>query len=363
MNSKQYKIGALLLLIVIFAWTSVTSATVCEKCGKKITDENWKVVGDKNYHNTHFRCYHCDKIIYGSFYEHESQYYHPDCYDSNILPKCGRCGKPVKGKYYTKDSVVYHTTCFENHIAKRCALCDKIIEGKYFIDFWGNDVHTFHRDKESVPECKYCGRFICEKITNGGVKYGDGRTVCNVCLATAITDPAQAKKIMAKIRATLSDLGMRINEKEIPLFLVDKVEMARLSKDMNSSHQGYTLYQETGHIGGLIRKHDFKIYLLDGLPRLDFDGTVAHELMHVWMFKNAPQDIDPAFCEGSSNYAAYMVLTRIGGDKAEYIISTMMEDPDPTYGEGFRQVKEFVGGNGIAQWLKYLKNNARAPWK
>ena len=94
-----------------------------------------------------------------------------------------------------------------------------------------------------------------------------------------------------------------------------------------------------------------------GLPRFDFTGALAHELMHVWLFSNAPTDIDPAFREGSCNYAAYLALQKYSDKEALFVIDRMLQDPDPIYGDGFRRVKEFVEEKGIRYWLHYLQNH------
>ena len=40
----------------------------------------------------------------------------------------------------------------------------------------------------------------------------------------------------------------------------------------------------------------------------------------------------------------------------------MLEDDDKIYGEGFRQVKDFIEERGLSQWLELLKKKkARLP--
>jgi hypothetical protein len=97
------------------------------------------------------------------------------------------------------------------------------------------------------------------------------------------------------------------------------------------------------------------VYLLNGMPRAQMAATAAHELMHVWQFRNSKLRQDPALSEGSCNFASYLVLRRIGGQDADYVIDGMLTDPDSIYGEGFRRVKAFAEKNGMPAWLRLLK--------
>ena len=84
--------------------------------------------------------------------------------------------------------------------------------------------------------------------------------------------------------------------------------------------------------------------------------------MHVWLYDNGVDDMDPALCEGSCNYAAYLVLQRYPGKESEYIQTAFRDEPDPIYGDGFRGVAEYVEKHGVAGWLGYLRSHRNPPW-
>jgi len=98
------------------------------------------------------------------------------------------------------------------------------------------------------------------------------------------------------------------------------------------------------------------------MPRAHFVTTLAHELMHVWLFRNAPIEMDDLLCEGSCNYASYLVLKQWQQDDVAYELHTLQDDPDEVYGEGYRRVAEYVSRQGVAQWLEYLRENEQGPW-
>lgn len=274
-------------------------------------------------------------------------------------PKCDYCGKLIDGQYISSGSKNYHKDCFENNITLRCALCGEIIDEGCYKDYWGNLIHAEHVGK--VPQCEYCQRLISEKITNGGVEYDDGRMVCNICVRTAISDAVTAEAIKSTLQNILGLYGIATSDQDIPLFLVNKNTMTELSSGFHADPLGFVYYERTDYVDKGVSEKSYKVYILTGIPRYQFIGALAHELIHIWIFANGPSDLDAALQEGSCNYAAYLVLQKFDEEEAKFVTDNMLSNPTPTYGEGFRRVKDFVGRYGISRWLEYLVNNKQLP--
>jgi hypothetical protein len=274
--------------------------------------------------------------------------------------KCDHCGKVIRGQYIESDSKNYHHNCYREHIALRCSLCGGTINGEYYEDYWGNVVHAEHKGK--TAQCKYCRRFISEEISGGGFKYDDGREVCGICVQSAITDAVNAESIKSSVQGTLKRYGISVEDKEIPLFLVNKNAMSELARGFHADPLGFTHYEETRYSDGRRSDQKFKIYILIGLPHYEFIGALAHELMHAWLFSNASFDIDPMLREGSCNYAAYLVLKENSDREAKFVLENMHADSNPLYGDGFRRVKDFVERHKVPHWLNYLMSNELPPW-
>lgn len=383
---------AVLIACLIFAAASSFAGITCHSCKKPIEDSYLEVEG-RYFHPAHFRCDNCkkaigersyheingryyDKACYeklfadrcdvcgdaitGRFYRDGEQKYHADCFTQHRAPRCETCRLPITAQYTLYHGKNYHVDCYENQVAKRCALCLNIIEGVYLKDNWGNSVHEYHKD--IYAQCSYCQRFISESISGGGLKYADGRHICSLCQRTAVTDSAEAQRIMVDVAETLASVGINVTKETVPVALVSHQELQSESKRHGSNLLGLTTYRQTGWLAGLIKAHDFKILMLYGLPKTLFASSVAHELMHVWQYKNAPLNNDPLLCEGSCNYAAYLVLSRIDSRESDYYMRNLLEDHDPVYGEGFRKVKAYVDQAGISKWLEYLRENKKLAW-
>lgn len=269
---------------------------------------------------------------------------------------CHYCGGVITGQYIRNEGKNYHTECYDDHVALRCTLCNELIDEMYYRDFWGNVVHSRH--KGEVPQCEYCRRFVSEKISQGSVRYDDGRIVCGICSQNAINDITAAKSIMQSIQEDLKKYGIDVREVTIPIFLVNKNVMTELAGGYHADPLGFTYYEKTTYAGQPIALKTYKIYMLTGLPRCEFIGALAHELMHVWLFVNNVTDIEPALREGGCNVASWLALINHRDRHAEFILENMQADPDPVYGDGYRRMKKYVDQQGVSTWLSYLMNRS-----
>lgn len=83
-------------------------------------------------------------------------------------------------------------------------------------------------------------------------------------------------------------------------------------------------------------------------------STIAHELMHVWLFhRDFPLD-DAPWVEGSCSYAAYLCVRDDESKDAAFQRHLFEADPDSIYGGGFRRVKRYVDVHGVEAWLDAL---------
>jgi len=359
---RRATIAVLVTILLAICSASIVKATViCDHCGKPITEGRWITIDGDNFHANHFLCAHCGAdLTKQTFYEEAGKYYDSACYAALFMDACDYCGEPLVGKYMKTDSGKYHVSCYEEHIATRCAVCGEIISGRYFIDSRDNKFHAGHRDE--YPECEYCGCLLAEMLTGEGGKYDDGRYVCGLCLKNVVGGAEEAEELMADVLAKLAWRGIIVGEEKIPLELIDRNRMRRISEGAHKDPLGYTTYKRTSTPGGVITDRDFRIYVLNGLPRPEFEFAIAHELMHVWLFKNASSDMDSRLCEGSCDYAATLVIELSEEPEAARVLRKVMENPDPVYGEGMRQVARYVENAGVRAWLEYLSENTQPPW-
>lgn len=339
--------------------TELTPHT-CAACNQPITTDAFVQAADKYYHPEHFVCSHCRKQISSArYFEDKGHIYDSACHVELFAPRCAKCGKPIAAEYVEVGRDLYHESCYLQDVALRCDYCEEIIEGPYVVDYWGNSIHKSH--KGQVHQCEYCGRYISQKLSRGSTVYADGREVCGYCSESLVSSYDEAVDLMREVRRFLEEEGIKIREKHLRLYPIDRIQMSRLSPPRGENIQAFTYFQQEKRLYGLLSRKDFKIYILDRLPKIEFVATIAHELMHVWLGQHANFEMHPVLAEGSCNYAAFLVLLRYG-DPAKYVIDKMITDDDPVYGSGFQKTALFAEQVGRKEWLAYLKTHSSPPW-
>lgn len=360
MNRSKNHIILIVLLLAIITLPSITAGArlICDYCKKEITGEYITAEG-KYYHPGHFKCSKCGRSIGTSRYFMENgKPICENCFDQFHRPSCGYCLKPIEDNYIESGGKKYHPECYDKNIAVKCFYCGQSIEGEYIIDHWGNSYCARHQ--KELPQCEYCGMLISPRTTGGGKTYPDGRHVCGFCLQTAVNDTEQAERFLEEARQKLMNYGIFISTKGISLTLVDKPTLSNLYGDSKENHLGIVKFQESKLLG-ISARRKFEIYILYGVPKLEFISAAAHELMHVWQYSRKILDNDDAFCEGSCNYAARLVLQTYDDGYARFLLENMEQNSDPVYGEGYRRVSRLVDARGIEGWLEDLEDDSDFP--
>ncbi len=330
---------------------------ICDYCKEPIKTQYMEFDG-KYYHPIHFLCDNCGAVIgTGQYYVKDNHKYCKKCYLEKFVPRCAYCGDPIEGEYVIYNGKEYHKFCYEFKVALRCALCGEIIQGEYLVDYWGNHYHSEHA--KDHHQCEYCGRFISEAVTGGGVEYSDGRHICNICMKSTVGNSRDAIKLLEEVRNKLAIEGIYVTDR-INLLLVDKNELRKMAGDLMADPAGYTKYEWKSLLSATISSKA-NIYVLDGLPRIEFIATAAHEMMHVWQYANGKKNNEYALCEGSCNYATYLVLQHYPDEETGYKLDNMENDPHEYYGDGYRRVRKLVADKGVDFWLEYLKKEKDFP--
>jgi len=324
-----------IVLVLIFLAVSlsrtVAANIICDKCGQPIPSGQ----------EIHFN----------------GKYYHRQC----LI--CDDCGKPLdvaKGAIIQGDKY-YHADCFYRNVRKWCYVCGQWIEGSYCVDPWGHPYHKWHDGVH--PRCEYCGRFITQEVTEGGIYYDDGRIICHLCLQSAIANQDSASAILEAVRDTLGTIGINIDSSGISIRLLGKDTMEKRFGEHYGNPDGMTRVYYDAVSGD----PEYRLYLLYGMPKVRFITAVAHELMHVWLFRNQDPAISNNYqgnkllIEGSCNIAAYLVLQHYAGEEVRVTLRMIEQNRILHYGLGFHEADHYLVGHDTGQWLEYIKTHSRYP--
>ncbi len=173
-----------------------------------------------------------------------------------------------------------------------------------------------------VPRCNVCNMPVKE---NGGKELSDGRMLCDDDYAVGIFTTQQVEEIFRDTRNELNRLfnrfAMTFPEKNVTVSIVsaDRIyELAGRKYDAErASIYGLTKPKFFDAKGDemsdddIVKKHqkpariEYRVFLLNGLPKSRLMAVAAHEYAHVWQFENLKLDrvmelegkTQEAFCE------------------------------------------------------------------
>ena len=193
-------------------------------------------------------------------------------------------------------------------------------------------------EEDGARICDFCGREIM------GVEFEtliDGRERCTECSRTAIKTEKEFKDIYAEVKRNMESFyGIRINAG----IKVQMVNSKRLHKKIRRRFIP-TRGQDPRVIGVAIKdKNGFSLLIENGAPRMQSMMTIAHELTHIWQYKNWDakqirakygEKLELEIYEGMAKWAeiqyAYLLNEATTARLEEY--STMRRDDE--YGRGF----------------------------
>lgn len=356
LRKNNFRNFAIIIFFLIAQSQNFTQNKIrCAYCQQEIHSK-YILVDGKAYHPEHFLCKACNKQINGNFMKKDGDYYHPDCYSKVEELICDYCKKPLDEEYIVSENKKYHKSCYENYILPKCSVCNFPLKGKYSEDIYKNKFHTYHLNEMHL--CDACNRIICQALTNGGHDYLDGRHICNICYATAVFDQKQFEKLLVKVSGQLTSIGIKFNLKNIQIVGVDRNVLRNKAKNYTERTQGYCNSEKFNrYIDKRIVDQTIShtIYVLSGVPSLVIESTIAHELMHSWIFENTKNNLSDKINEGSCNYVSYLYLRSLNQDSAEDLIKKLETDSDINYGKGFLEIRQQFENKSINDFLTFLK--------
>jgi len=292
------------------------------------------------------KCEYCKNQIVDDYIIIEGLKFHKEHF------KCANCNKPIDGKYYAKNGKYYNEKCFEMLFLPKCAVCNKSINGEYLIDSFGNKIHKHH--EAEIDRCDNCNRIISENMASGGLKYNDGRNICNICYSNRLNWIGEYENALNKVVDKLKNYGLRFLKSSISLKIVNLTELQKVAENNYSKNiRGYT--HSIIKTLGIQKSFEHTIYVLSMIPTKYAESTIAHELMHVWITENIDNKLSAQLEEGSCNYISYTYLKSDYSQDSKDIIKQMEDNSDEIYGDGYRKVFEKFNGREFNQFLSYLK--------
>jgi hypothetical protein len=324
---------------------------VCQGCKKALAGTYIQALG-ADWHPQCWCCAVCENPIQGAFVERGGRGYHPDCHAERFGLRCSICKGLLSGTYFQHEG---KNICEQDYLARfapRCDLCDKVLLGPFKVNAYGQRACSRH---EKGPRCASCDRWLEDHERRLPALTEFGTVLCGHCGPRAIGLREAKTYDNAFGVAALKEVGVDFSPSApVPIRLDTVAKVDGLKGPLDKGVCGLTQTQVSTIHGVVSERTVGGIVVVGGLAKEHFEGVLAHEFAHVWLFKEGLDQRAPALVEGFCELARYRWLGRLATPLAMELQRRMMENLDPIYGHGFRLTKERWDRSGIQGVLECL---------
>jgi len=227
-----------------------------------------------------------------------------------------------------------------------CFICKKFLLGQYYIDVYERAICDVHLNNE-VVECSSCAGF-----TSTDNPLPDGLYLFNLCGYKVIKPGDWCEHLKKNAINSLVSVGFSdLNIKDFTIEIVTAQKLAEFNKDMNN--RGIVISSESR---GVLTRRKFihNIYMLTHLNSVEFEGSLAHLMLHAWQIQNNI-NMSPKMTEGLCNLGCYLIWIKMASSLAKIYLHNIHENPCPIYGDGFREMFEMYEEFGWAELIKAVR--------
>ncbi len=182
--------------------------------------------------------------------------------------------------------------------------------------------------------CHSCSRIISRGITQGGFQYTDGRHLCSLCQISVVEDDSIIYAAYASVIKQFHIVGIHGFPDNIPIILINLIE---LNEKCGQSHKNLKGFTHTNY--NYKNQPSNTIFILFGLPRIEFEAVLAHELLHVWLHQNQI-NLSPNLTEGFCNLGMYLIYQNNQTHFSKIHLMAMDKSRNFKYGIEYRNMKE-----------------------
>ena len=324
----------------------------CRRCGQVITGTCVQALGS-DWHPACWRCEACGAPLDQTFVARGGKGYHPACHETRFGLRCSVCGEVIRGSYFQQDGKPVCERDYRTTIGARCWVCDEALVGTFVQNAFGQKSCARHRQPMT---CTSCLRWLNPTEQAKGLYAPFGTPLCDSCGSFQVNEAALGPYTSAFGTEAMALLGLRL--KPLPPLSLRLETITRIRDFQNpieAQAEGITrtFVESSGSVE--TRRGIQEIVIVGGLAREHFEGVLAHEFGHVWLFQERLDAIRGAPAEGFCELVKHLWLTKLGTPLALALKDRMALNPDPIYGEGFRGMKLAWEQQGLPGVLDRLR--------
>jgi len=329
-----------------------TPSPICHRCRKPLVGEYVQAL-DADWHPDCWRCEACGKPLQGAFVPEAGLPYHPACHAEAFGMRCSLCHGLISGKFFEHEGKPVCEKDFLARFAPRCFLCDAVLRGTFKVNASGQRACARH---DHGPCCPSCGRWLGRKEKFLAPLAAFGSALCGQCQGRAIGQEEVRKYGNGFGAQALRETGLVLQAMPaVPLRLATAAQVSRLKGARDEQVDGVTRTSVETVNGRESSRSVQEIVVVGGLVQEHFEGILAHEFGHVWLFNERYDQVRGLLAEGFCEMVKFRWLESLESPLAQDLQARMLENPDPVYGDGFRLMKARWDQRGTAGLIDLLR--------
>ena len=168
----------------------------------------------------------------------------------------------------------------------------------------------------------------------------------------AVHDDSDIQAAYKSVISQFNRVGITNISNDIPINLVGLKQLNQEAGEL--SHVKLKGFTRIDPILKMITQpvNSFQIFILFGLPRIEFEAVLAHELLHVWLHENNIT-LSLTSTEGFCNLGSYLIYNNDHTHFSSIHLKAMAASKDKIYGKGYREMKVQLEKLG---WKKLISN-------
>jgi hypothetical protein len=272
--------------------------------------------------------------------------WHPECW------RCGVCGKAITGPYFQHEGKPVCERDYLAAFAPRCFFCGEVLTGTFRENPFGQRACARH---DHGPACRSCDRWLGRQEGLMVPLGAFGTALCGLCQREAVGHGEARNYGNAFGAAALGELGLTLPAiPTVPIRLEPALLVMQLKGSLERLVDGLTRNATATLNGRETGRAITEIIVVGGLAREHFEGVLAHEFGHVWLFHQRFDHLAEPLAEGFSELVKDRWLERLGTPLARALRRKLAESRDPVYGDGFRLLKARWDGSGLGGVMALL---------
>ena len=185
--------------------------------------------------------------------------------------------------------------------------------------------------------------------------YSDGRHLCSLCKITAVNNDSVIQAAYKSVILQFEEVGLTNISSDIPISLVDLHQLNQQAGELSHVKLKGITHIKPAEKQVNLSIDSLHILILFGLPRIEFEAVLAHELLHSWLYQNKIS-LSHASIEGFCNLGRYLIYKNDNTYFSNIHLQAMENSEDLAYGIEYKYLKAQLKQMGWKDLISSITN-------